>query len=193
MRSMANTAFVLETEAEDSSIHRHFNHEFLDQHDWEASWVERCEDMTDIERYRYHFGNECPLALKDGVTECKSYKHNKDRYVSTRGEHFAQNYLARHAYDSSNHESNGKLIESFEEAERCVVKVDMETWDERERHRRHCESFAKKDKQMEAPPRKKMEGGGDTGGNGSSSSRGKGKGIENDDRQGIVGTNVIAT
>jgi hypothetical protein len=185
-------AFVLQKEELDLSLQKHFNREFLDQNEWEQPWVEREEDMLDMVRTRFHFGDRCPLQLKDGIEECKSFKHNKERYVSNRDIHFATNYLAKQAYESSNHVSNGKLVDAFDEAEHCETQMDNETWDDREAHRRHCEAFSKKaDKQMDAPARKKPRIGSAQGGSSSNSSNVKGKG--KDDGQGHSSTNVIAT
>jgi hypothetical protein len=63
----------------------------------------------------------------------------------------AYNYLAKHAFESSNHPSMGDLDASFAAAHQCTIVEERETFQCREDHRKHCYSCA------EGKERKKKE------------------------------------
>ena len=94
------------------------NEEFIDQSATEPYWVEESDD-TGEPRNVYGFGDTCPLAAS-----CQSFKNKKNCCKSMVCEEFAQNYLAKHAWESSNHpETQHKKKEALDAAEKIPVQI----------------------------------------------------------------------
>jgi hypothetical protein len=109
------------------------------------------DDDKQVVRTHYGFGDVCPLPLAFGVDCCKKFEKNVWLVKSCVSRKLAYNYLAKHAFESSNHPSMGVLDASFAAAHHCTIVEERETFQCREDHRKHCYSFA------EGKERKKKE------------------------------------
>ena len=76
---------------------------------------ERDAHPDKLDRDVFGFGQKCPLPLKDGIKECKACLSKVWDCKSMVCKDFAQNYLAHHAFNSSNHLQNN-VNDAFEEA-----------------------------------------------------------------------------
>jgi hypothetical protein len=100
------------------------------------------DDDKQVVRTHYGFGSVCPLPLAFRVDCCKKIEKKVWLVKSCVSRKLAYNYLAKHAFESSNHPSMGDLDASFAAAHKCTIVEDRETFQCREDHRQHCSSCA---------------------------------------------------
>jgi len=108
--------------------------------DWELTYVTE-QDDTGEDRLIYGFGQSCPLELANGVVVCRSFKNKFNCCQSVVSESLARNYLAKHAFDSSNHPTQGDSKAAFEAARAARVEDGIETKEDRKSFRAHCDYF----------------------------------------------------
>ena len=95
-------------------------------------WIVNEDDDDGQNRTIYHFGDTCPLHLGEGVNVCKAFSDMLHKCKSCVSETCARNYLAQHAYSSTNHADTLDDSEaSFEAANNAQIYYGEETVDER--------------------------------------------------------------
>ena len=126
----------------------HADQLFLMADDTELAYVAPEYD-TGEDRMLYGFGQICPIELNAGVDLCKSFKAKHNCCQSVVSETMARNYLARHAYDSSNHPTWGNKAAAFEAANQATMFTTVETpaKEDREAFRKHCDYYAEQKRQ----------------------------------------------
>ena len=134
-------AFLPQESMLDHCFSVHGQQEFLHWSEVERPHIPAQEDEDkSVKRTIYHFGSECPLALWDGATpddSCKAFTQKLQGCKSFICSEFAQNYLAKHAFDSSNHpNTRGDKMAAFKAAGACRVQETTETWGDREQIRK---------------------------------------------------------
>ena len=108
----------------------------------ELYMVKEEDDDKRCERMHFGFGTVCPLPLVNGVGCCKIFEKKKWYVKSCVSRKVAFNYLAKHAFESTNHPSYGNIADSFAAAHKCTIIEEPENFDWRQAHRQHCSSFA---------------------------------------------------
>ena len=132
--------WTITEDALNNAMDKHHREEWVDFESTEILWEPAPGTEDDGEdRLLYHFGDICPLPLWDGAQpheQCRSYK-DKQRYCSSlECEEFARNYLAKHAYESTNHpETKGNRTASFAAASSAFIQTSHQTASDRQWHR----------------------------------------------------------
>ena len=113
---------------------------FENPDDWELRYVSDA-DETGEDRLVYGFGSVCPLARGSGVDVCKAFKSKHNCCQSVVSEWLARNYLAKHAFESSNHPTHNDKRAAFAAAREARMEEGLETKDDRKAFRSHCDYF----------------------------------------------------
>ena len=119
---------------------KHDTQQFLNAKETEL-WVVNQDDDDGTNRMIHNFGDVCPIPLGAGIEVCQAFNAQKlYRCRSCVSEKCARNYLARHAYFSSNH--TGTTLKdrqaSFEAANAATIFYEEETFADREEVRAHA-------------------------------------------------------
>ena len=104
--------------------------------------VKEEDDDKRVERMHFGFGSVCPLPLASSVLCCKRFEKKVWYVKSCVSRKVAFNYLAKHAFESTNHPSYGNIADSFAAAHKCTIIEEPENFDWRQAHRQHCSSYA---------------------------------------------------
>ena len=112
----------------------HARREFLASDEVECFVVEPADDTSE-DRVIYGFGQQCPLELVDGANVCKTFKEKRYGCKSCVSEAISRNYLAKHAFDSSNHPSCGQRDLAFDAADMVESVQELETMRQRNEYR----------------------------------------------------------
>jgi len=110
------------------------NQEFINSDDVEQYLLD--EEYDDGEdRTGYFFGEQCPLPMWEKMiktgSKCQVYKTKCYGCRSFIDIQFAQNYLAKHAFECGNHPTSGNKEEAWIAAHECVVETFVETAQDR--------------------------------------------------------------
>ena len=119
----------------------HADQQFMKADEYELAYVAP-EDDTGEDRMLYGFGQICPIELNAGVVLCKSFKAKHNCCQSVVSSTLARNYLAKHAFDSSNHPSHSNKDAAFEAANQATMISSVETKEDREAFRKLCDYYA---------------------------------------------------
>ena len=130
---------------------KHDEEVFLSYADTELFNVNRADEKSE-DRLIYGFGDACPLKLAPGVKVCKSFKEKHWSCRSCISSKLAQNYLAKHGHDSSNHLVHHDKKAAFAEANMTKIVDELETPGDRETFRLHCAHFSSQKEQRREEP-----------------------------------------
>ena len=115
----------------------HEAQQFLNAKETEL-WVVNQDDDDGANRMIHNFGDVCPIPLGAGIEVCQAFQ-KLYRCRSCVSEKCARNYLARHAYFSSNHAGTLKDKQaSFAVANTAVIIYAIETFADRKDVRAHA-------------------------------------------------------
>ena len=131
MSLTTTTSFELSLDDLQALEQRHMNKEFI--LDFNGKFLVDEGDDTGEERIIFGFGDVCPLALTEGVHECKAFSTKKWKCQSACSLELAYNYLAHHAFTSTNHHPcQDKDKEwAFNSALACAIETHQETKNDR--------------------------------------------------------------
>jgi hypothetical protein len=143
LRAMVEVSTTFEYSDEDLKLlEEHHDDMLWIPYDSTELYLVTIEDDTRTDRTHYGFGNVCPLGLARGVDCCKKFEKKVWSVKSCVSRKMAYNYLAKHAFDSSNHPTMGDKASSFAAAHQCKIIEEPEPFEWREEHRQHCASYS---------------------------------------------------
>ena len=126
----------------------HADLKWVDPHKFDNAVIDESVD-TGEDRCVFTFGAVCPLPLGSDKDKCRSYKDKLNQCRSYSCSEFARNYLARHAYDSTNHpDTNGRRQDAFDAAEGAEITTELESKEDRDVYREQLRTVEKRVTQM---------------------------------------------
>ena len=113
----------------------HYNKQFI-QNTVENFFFSEADDEPTTTRQGFAWGTLCPLELVSGVKKCMSFKNKCNSCTSMIDDIHARNYLAKHAWTSTNHPTCNDVDASFDAANLCNIEEFEETPEDRAQYRK---------------------------------------------------------